>query len=247
MTARNCPSCGAHSACQNPWNYTLIVPRKLTEEDIATLEREWKALRMVAGDLPIVSKGIEFHRAKLTGLKNPTSGILHSGTWFDYANPDPDTINLSDIAFGLARERRFSGQGISVAEHTIMGFRFLEKMLQDTTARYFAFHDASEAYLRDLPGPLKRLLPGYRYVEQRLKFLIWEKYVGPRPDPEILKLLADVDRDLLLAEGRKFTKWRPIDKPVWSWDFMDLSTNDAEHQVLEILIRAWAFMEEKST
>ena len=86
--------------------------------------------------------------------------LTASGIKFDLLNPDPDTVNLRDIACSLSRIPRFNGQfeerhdGYSVAQHSLMvaanvppGFRLAALL-----------HDAHEAYLGDWTTPLKRAL-----------------------------------------------------------------------------------------
>ena len=59
-------------------------------------------------------------------------------------------------------------------------------------------HDASEAYLGDISGPLKRLpaFDGYREVEEHVERVIAAKYGLPFPYPPIVKVCDNESADL---------------------------------------------------
>lgn len=104
--------------------------------------------------------------------------LTYSGREFDLIDPQPDMIDLIDIAHGLANECRFSGQCrfyYSVAQHSVL--------VSQNVPPEFAFealmHDASEAYLKDIPRPLKQLLPDYRAIEQRVEAVIRYRFGLP--------------------------------------------------------------------
>ena len=87
-------------------------------------------------------------------------------------DPDPEKIELKDIAHGLAHVGRFAGQGKdfhSVARHSVHVSHEVEARGGSMEAQRFALvHDAAEAYLSDVPGPVKKSLPGYKHAEDRL-------------------------------------------------------------------------------
>lgn len=130
--------------------------------------------------------------------------LTRSGKHFDYADPQPDQINISDIAHGLAAENRFAGQTIkpySVAQHCwhasflVPHYLRLEALL----------HDAAEAYMKDIPAPLKAMLPDYKVIEKRVDAAIRARYRLPAvSSPEVkhadLVMLATERRDLLPSD-----------------------------------------------
>ncbi|ENA4031748.1 5'-deoxynucleotidase, partial [Escherichia coli] len=74
----------------------------------------------------------------------------------------------------------------------------------------FAFealmHDATEAYCQDIPAPLKRLLPDYKRMEEKIDAVIREKYGLPPVMSTPVKyadliMLATERRDLGLDDG----------------------------------------------
>ena len=92
----------------------------------------------------------------------------YSGRFVDTANPDPSTIDLGDIAHALAQTCRFGGhcrRYYSVAEHAVFVSVRLEHQRADPMAVIAGLHhDDAEAYLSDIPRPMKPLL-GEAYGE----------------------------------------------------------------------------------
>ncbi len=100
-----------------------------------------------------------------------------TGRRVDFLNPDPKQIDLGDMARALGGACRYVGgttKHYSVAEHScrISGLlRDKGAPLREILAGHF--HDAPEAYMGDIPFPLKQAMPEavrhwYRTVENRL-------------------------------------------------------------------------------
>lgn len=85
-----------------------------------------------------------------------------SGRGYDFQNPTPEMIDLSDIAHHLSQMCRFAGATrvhCSVAEHSVLCSHILRRMGHNRADQLHAlFHDAHEAYIWDCPRPLKPLL-----------------------------------------------------------------------------------------
>ena len=82
----------------------------------------------------------------------------YTGKKFYPYDPRPEQICIEDIAHGLSMLCRFAGQCrffFSVAEHSIAVAHLLPANLK----LFGLLHDASEAYLADLPRPVKAGLP----------------------------------------------------------------------------------------
>lgn len=98
------------------------------------------------------------------------SSILTStGKWFDILRPDPSLIDLHDIASALSKLCRFGGhcqQFYSVAEHSILAAKMMRQRNGGNPAliRWALLHDASEAYVVDIPRPAKRQLTEYMKI-----------------------------------------------------------------------------------
>lgn len=123
-----------------------------------------------------------------------------SGLHLDFSNPNVLAFNIADIAQGLSHECRFAGQisdFYSVAQHSVLCSLIVAPEYQ----REALLHDATEAYMKDIPAPLKRMLPDYARVERQIDLLIREKYELPREMSAIVKtadliMLATERRDL---------------------------------------------------
>lgn len=101
-----------------------------------------------------------------------------SGRMFDYKDIRPEDIILDDIASALANICRFTGhvkEFYSVAQHSV-----LVSDAQSTLAEKRAglLHDATEAYVNDLPSPMKTCvyLGDYKLLEDSIHKVINEKY-----------------------------------------------------------------------
>jgi 5'-deoxynucleotidase YfbR-like HD superfamily hydrolase len=134
-----------------------------------------------------------------------------SGKWLDFADPQPDQICLKDIAWGLSREQRFANQApnadhyYSVARHSI----FVASLVTEQYKRTAMLHEAAEAYMRDLPGPLKRMpeLAGYKVIEDRIWRVVADKYDLPVVMPPEVKradqIMLAVEKKQLHPQPRK--------------------------------------------
>jgi len=82
-------------------------------------------------------------------------------------------VRFADIAHALANICRFAGQSrlfYSVAQHSCAVAAWVEGAGGSLELIQAALlHDAAEAYLGDVPGPVKRHLSGFRKVETRLQ------------------------------------------------------------------------------
>lgn len=94
---------------------------------------------------------------------------------FDLKILDPESICIEDIAHGLSMTPRFGGQldgFLSVAQHCCM----VASYVSDENKLAALLHDASEAYLGDMPSPFKKMLPDFKEQENRLMQVIADKY-----------------------------------------------------------------------
>lgn len=83
-----------------------------------------------------------------------------SGVQFDLEHPEKTEIRIRDIAHSLARLCRFNGHTInlySVAQHSVHVSE-LVALTNPEFALDALLHDAHEAYLGDLCGPIKKFL-----------------------------------------------------------------------------------------
>ena len=138
----------------------------------------------------------------------------YTGIAFYPGHPRAEDVNLRDIAVALSRESRYAGhtkEFYSVAQHSVLVSYYVPKHL----ALWGLLHDASEAYVKDLPYPLKRLLPQYKVIEKNVMRVIAEKFHLSWPEPAEVKaadnlLLVTERRDLMNQKPRP---WRAADLP----------------------------------
>lgn len=136
-----------------------------------------------------------------------------NGRRIDLSYPDPDQINLHDIAQGLGNQCRFTGQVrdfYSVAEHCI----HCAELVPEEYRLAALLHDAQEAYIADMSTPMKAEIGGaYREVEDRIVRALDERFSmdGLLINlPDCVKL---ADRTMLMTERDAlfdhFADWGP--------------------------------------
>lgn len=137
-----------------------------------------------------------------------TTIYTRHGESVDLVTPDPTSINPADIAAALAAICRFSGHTrvfYSVAEHSLMVSRMVPRQWRLRAL----LHDATEAYLQDVPTPLKEMLPEYRVIEDRLWEAIAQRFGLPAHDPEADAAIKLADKMALHVEMRDLFREHP--------------------------------------
>jgi len=123
--------------------------------------------------------------------------MTNSGIYINVFETTPDMISVYDIAHVLAWLPRFGGhlnRHYSVAQHSVLCARRAKTL---TDKRAALMHDASEAYLLDMPTPIKAQLLEYKKYEKRLLSVIFLKYNIAEPLSPIVK---EIDNDMLVFE-----------------------------------------------
>lgn len=138
---------------------------------------------------------------------NPTWIQTYTGRKFDPTNPEPEDVDIVDIAHALANNCRFTGhthKHYSVGQHSVLG----SYIVPPEYALHFLLHDASEAYLSDISKPVKRVLPDYREMEWKVQWAIMEKFGLNGKLPGVVKL---VDSLMCFTEKRDLMGKEPAD------------------------------------
>lgn len=146
----------------------------------------------------------------------------YTGKKFYPLTPRVEDVDVFDIAHALSLQCRYGGhvtRFYSVAEHCVI----LSHVVSPENALWALLHDATEAYLIDVPRPVKRLLTNYRDIESILMATIVEVYdIEPEMPEEVS--IADTrilinERDLLMNPSG--FQWKvdeqglnPLDLPV---------------------------------
>lgn len=128
-----------------------------------------------------------------------------SGRQFWPLDPRPEEVSIVDIAHALANACRFAGhceRFYSVAEHSVL----MSYIVAPEDALVALMHDATEAYVVDVPRPLKPFLPGYKEIEAGVWRAIALHFNLPAELPASIKL---ADNAMLLAEAEQIMKPHP--------------------------------------
>ena len=135
----------------------------------------------------------------------------YTGKQFRLMNPTQDSICLDDIAHSLSMQCRFNGHTqrfYSVAEHCW----WASHIVSPENALQALMHDASEAYISDIPKPFKLMLGFFvEMIEHQHLSAIGEKF-GFSADLTSEVKAADVE--MLLHEREQALiptehKWSP--------------------------------------
>lgn len=118
----------------------------------------------------------------------------------DVSNPNPGAIDIRDIAHSLSQQNRYNGYTqwpYSVAQHCVVVAEVLEPLGPEMQFRGL-MHDATEAYVSDLPYPIKQALrrmggTHFDYLE-----LLWRKVIAVKFDlpRDVCGEVAEVDKNI---------------------------------------------------
>jgi hypothetical protein len=166
---------------------------------------------------------------------NPRGGWIQTATGgrFYPLHPRPDEINMLDVAHALSNLCRFAGHTYrfySVAEHSLHVSRRVEQLAREseheheraddavrTLALAALLHDAPEAFVVDLPRPIKHM-PGfelYRLAENRIAACVCLRFglpAGALDHP----LVKHADNELLFTERRDLLPPLPEGPALWA-------------------------------
>lgn len=129
----------------------------------------------------------------------------YSSIQFWPLDPRPEEIKIADIAHALSNMCRYAGHCkdfYSVAEHSVL----VSYMVPPEHALVALMHDATEAYLVDVPRPIKGYLGGYHEFEHKLWLAVAEAFELPVEMPECVK---KADNQILLAEAEQIMGPKP--------------------------------------
>lgn len=147
-----------------------------------------------------------------------------TGRAFWPLDPRAEEVDRLDIAHALGNLCRYGGhvrRFYSVAEHCVL----MSLAVSPENALAALLHDATEAYVIDLPRPLKRHFPEYRAAEAK----VWTQVATHFGIAEELPAeVHEADNRILLNERDALMAAPPLD-----WVLGDLAP-------LPVTIRAWS-------
>lgn len=129
---------------------------------------------------------------------------VRSGRKFDFYTASPSDVDILDIATALSMQCRWNGQVkspdhfVSVAEHSML----VSAVVSPGSRLWGLLHDGSEAYVADIPRPLKRLLPEYTKFENRVQEKIVSRFNISRSF-DTIEEVHHADAQVLLFEARQ--------------------------------------------
>jgi hypothetical protein len=134
-----------------------------------------------------------------------------TGRRFDVFNPNPDHIHLLDIAVALGNTCRFSGHTpyhYSVGQHSLL----MSRVVPACFALEALMHDAAEAYMGDVPRPIKLGLQDYNAVMALVETAVAERFGLKYPWPDEIH---EADMRMVLTEAAAFKR----DTTGWGLDY----------------------------
>lgn len=131
--------------------------------------------------------------------------------------PRFEDIYVEDLAHQLANTNRYAGaciQPYSVAQHSVHVAEWLEanmdlRMLsprdeggdrEKSIIQWGLLHDASEAYVSDICGPIKPFIMGYKEIENQLLVAVAQRFGLPWPMHGFVKY---ADKAVFASERRQ--------------------------------------------
>lgn len=131
-------------------------------------------------------------------------------------DPRVEDVDAVDIAHGLAKTDRWNRQArvmVSVGLHSINVMKIaavLGHPRPTLVMLYALLHDAHEAYLADMPRPVKKFIPGWTEIEDKNDAVIYEHFGLEYPVPADIKAVVEkADYYMAWIEGCEFTKHDP--------------------------------------
>lgn len=117
---------------------------------------------------------------------------------FFYQRRNPENISIIDIAHGLSHICRYAGQCnyfYSVAQHSCIIYDAAPQHLK----LIGLLHDGAEAYISDIPRPVKTIIPEIKELEHSIQLQIAQKFKLSFPFSSQIEIL---DSQLMLTEAK---------------------------------------------
>lgn len=134
-----------------------------------------------------------------------------SGRRLDLLDPSPLDVEITDIAYGLARVARWNGQttgdyAFSVAQHSILVLNIFVAMVDNPKPRdelYALLHDSAEYVIGDMISPFKAAMGGsYKDIESQLLGAIHSRFSLPAIRPRTINTaIKKADRQAAFFEA----------------------------------------------
>jgi 5'-deoxynucleotidase YfbR-like HD superfamily hydrolase len=137
---------------------------------------------------------------------------VYSGRPFWPLDPRAEEVEIEDIAQALSLKCRYGGHCLrfySVAEHSVL----VSQHVAPEHALWALLHDAGEAYLADVPRPVKPSLAGWKALEDGIMRAVCDRFGLPHAEPGEVKrvdfAITTDEKAALMAEGPAWTGLLP--------------------------------------
>lgn len=171
-------------------------------------------------------------------LDGMTAPIETTSGYLDVASPDVAAVpGPYDLGYALGKINRFCGWGTgacSVAFHSLRVMSLVRHRFPDDDGLALAalLHDAAEAFVGDVPSPVKRLIgANYRALEQGVATVIYEAY-GLDPTLILNEHVHRADLDALALEAATLLPSRGAE---WGLRDLDVIERPSAEEMAAIL------------
>lgn len=138
------------------------------------------------------------------------------GECYDFDQPNPEIIDLEDVAYALAYTVRWRGQTrwrgnrcfYGVGQHCVFGAEeMLAAGIGSAHALAFLTHEPDEVVLPDFPGPAKKCVDGLKPFSRRQGDALADRFGWDCPNPDLIKqwdlrMMNTEKRDLMPGHER---------------------------------------------
>lgn len=160
----------------------------------------------------------------IENLYTPKSIRTVTGRYVNVFEPERHMFCIEDIAHALSNQPRFGGhlpRWYSVGMH-VLNVMNLAPVDQQFDA---LMHDCSEAYLIDIPKPIKDMLPDYLALEERLSRFLAQGFGFTWPLHEKVKA---ADRRMLELE------WQYVMLGLGEIQYSDWTNDKVKREIIRV-------------
>lgn len=169
----------------------------------------------------------------------------YTGRKFFPLRPSVEAVTIIDIAHHLSQQCRYSGATrffYSTAQHCVLLATYAAKVMHASTldCLQILMHDAAEAYLVDIPRPIKQHMPEFRMWDKRINDTIREwLWLSDEPMPSFQdeidsRIIVDERAQVMSDSGNDWGhNLEPLGVQITPWH-----SYHAEQQFL-VLYAAW--------
>ena len=155
--------------------------------------------------------------------------------------PVLEDIKIEDIAHSLSMLCRANGHYssfYSVGAHCINCYEEAVARRESPRVKMACLlHDAVESYISDVTRPVKKHLPQYQDIEEKLSKAIYEKFLGSPLNDYEEQMVKLIDDAMLYYEFLEFAAYKLEDEPPYvaaTPDFYRGTMKQVEQEYLDI-------------